>query len=218
MASFWFLWLRLCYQIRNTRFRSKVVQIAPKWDNPGLFRSYFSTFCFFELKYTEIWSENVPNLSHLEPLLPTFALNISYLWSRTNANKNGLFIRQGPWCMPSWEPWCLSLGRNMHISCLLLTSRPGEVSAVIVSISGESRYAELTNLPLVDNIRVHSICIMCNRHRWEITKLHVSRMSKCSEGCQVTYLGQNGPDWHGIRNMWDSLRVVGSVPFDAILA
>ena len=47
---------------RDGRFGSKVCQIGPQiWQVRDFFRSDFSTFCLREPKYTEIWSEKVPD-------------------------------------------------------------------------------------------------------------------------------------------------------------
>ena len=43
--------------IRDVRFKPKVVRLATKGSNPGLFRSDFSIFWRNESKCTETWSE-----------------------------------------------------------------------------------------------------------------------------------------------------------------
>ena len=54
------------------RFGPKIGQIGSKWDKPGTFSDQI---WLAESKCTEIWSENVPDLSYLGLMWPTWKIN-----------------------------------------------------------------------------------------------------------------------------------------------
>ena len=61
------------------------------------FRSYFSTFRLKETNCTEIWCENLPVLSHLGPIWPTFGPNFPSL----SGTDFWLYTKIGTW--HSWN-------------------------------------------------------------------------------------------------------------------
>ena len=124
----------------------KWVRLATNGTNRGLFQIRFQYIFRRGAKCTEIWSEKVPDLSHLVPIRPIFSPNLTLLAARSIT----VVPRPVMTCL-RFQPLCHCVGKQV-ILCLPFTADDRPAFHDKPSVSNPT----CTSLYFV-------ICLKCNK-------------------------------------------------------